>query len=269
MKIILKKKEIANFIQKETNLGFVPTMGALHLGHISLIKKSINQCKKTIVSIFVNKPQFNKKNDYKKYPRNLKRDISKLKKLKVDYLYLPIEREIYPDGINKNIKIHSFESKLCGKFRPFHFKAVVDVIDRFIKIIKPKKIFFGEKDFQQLKLIEIFTKKNNMNVQIVGCKTIREKNGIAFSSRNFLLNNRQKKIAAKIYKLLLKKKYIIIDNKLLVKSAKKEILKIGANKIDYLEVLNINKIIKPYKRKNKYKIFIAYYLGKVRLIDNI
>ena len=158
---------------------------------------------------------------------------------------------------------------MCGKFRPFHFKAVVDVIDRFIKIIKPKKIFFGEKDFQQLKLIEIFTKKNNMNVQIVGCKTIREKNGIAFSSRNFLLNNSQKKIAAKIYKLLLKKKYIIIDNKLLVKSAKKEILKIGANKIDYLEVLNINKIIKPYKRKNKYKIFIAYYLGKVRLIDNI
>ena len=213
MKIILKKKELVNFIQKETNLGFVPTMGALHLGHISLIKKSINQCKKTIVSIFVNKPQFNKKEDFQKYPRRLGQDISVLKNLKIDYLYLPITKEIYPKGINKNIKIHPFGNKLCGKFRPFHFKAVVDVVDRFIKIIKPRKIFFGEKDMQQLKIIENYARKKHKKVQIIGCKTIRERNGLAYSSRNFLLNKKQKKITSKIYKLLMKKKTILIKKK--------------------------------------------------------
>jgi len=119
----------------------VPTMGAIHLGHISLVKKCLYQCDKTIVTIFVNKAQFNRKSDFQKYPRVLKKDITILKKLKVDILYLPSANQIYPDGRNKNIKISSFRKKLCGKFRPGHFQAVADVIDRFIKIIKPKKIY--------------------------------------------------------------------------------------------------------------------------------
>ena len=131
-------------------------MGAIHIGHISLIKKSISQCNKTIVTIFINKPQFNRKSDYKKYPRVIKKDISIIKKLKVDYLFLPKVNQIYPDGPNKNIKISALGKKLCGKFRPKHFEAVVDVIDRFIKIINPKKIYFGEKDMQQLKIIQEF-----------------------------------------------------------------------------------------------------------------
>ena len=115
MKIISSKSELIKIIRENKNLGFVPTMGGIHIGHISLIKRSINQWKKTIVSIFVNKPQFNKKNDFKKYPRNIKSDIYKLKKLKVDLLYLPKTKHIYPKGRNKNIKIHAFSKKLCGK----------------------------------------------------------------------------------------------------------------------------------------------------------
>ena len=143
MKIILSKKRLKEFIVYEKNLGFVPTMGALHMGHLSLIKKSISQCSKTIVTIFVNKPQFNRKNDFKKYPRVLKKDISLLKGAGVDYLYIPKFSQIYPNGINKTIKIDSFEKKLCGKFRPRHFKSVADVIDRFVKLIHPKKMYFG------------------------------------------------------------------------------------------------------------------------------
>ena len=141
MKIIYTKKQLVNFVFKQKNLGFVPTMGAIHVGHISLIKKSIKQSDKTIVTIFINKPQFNRKNDYIKYPRMLSKDISILAKLRVDYLYIPSKNQIYPVGPNNNIKISAFKKKLCGKYRPGHFEAVVDVIDRFIKIIKTAKIY--------------------------------------------------------------------------------------------------------------------------------
>ncbi len=159
MKIILNKKKLIQVLKKEKDLGFVPTMGAIHKAHIYIIKKSISLCKKTIVTIFVNKPQFNQVYDYKKYPINIKKDISILSRCKIDYLYLPTAKQIYPFGYNKKIKISSFCKKLCGKFRPGHFEAVVDVIDRFIKIINPNKIFLGEKDMQQLKIIEEFIKK--------------------------------------------------------------------------------------------------------------
>jgi len=269
MKIILSKKKLLKFIKSEKKLGFVPTMGSLHHGHISLIKKSISQCNKTVVSIFINKPQFSRKSDFQKYPKNLKKDISVLKKIKTDYLYVPTNKQIYPNGRNLKIKINSLSKRLCGKFRPGHFEAIADVIDRFIKIIKPKKIYFGEKDMQQLKIIEHYIKKNNIKTKVVGCKTVREKNGIALSSRNLLLSLKEKEIAAKIYKFLLGIKNDLILKKINLNQIKKNIFKIGANKIDYIKLLDINKLIKPYKKKNKYKIFIAYYLGSTRLIDNI
>jgi len=269
MKIISNKSKLIRFIHDENNLGLVPTMGAIHQGHISLIKKSISQCKKTIVSIFINKPQFNRKNDFQKYPRTLKKDITILKRFKVDYLYLPSIVQIYPSGKNKNIKIDSFGKRLCGKLRPGHFEAVADVIDRFITIIKPKNIYLGKKDMQQLKIIEHFVKKNHSKTKVIGCKTIRHKNGMALSSRNFFLSVKEKQIAAKIYKLVVNNKHNLIKKKMPLKLFKREILRLGVNKIDYIETLNINKLIKPYKRNNKYKIFIAYYLGSTRLIDNI
>ena len=269
MKIIINKNKLKDLIKNEKNLGFVPTMGTIHIGHISLVKRCISECDKSIVSIFINKPQFNEEKDYTKYPRSLKNDISILKKLKVDYLFLPLEKQIYFDGQNKNIKISSLEKRLCGKSRPGHFKAVVDVIDRFIKIIKPRKIYLGKKDMQQLKIIAHFIKKNHKSTRVIGCKTIREKNGIACSSRNILLSLKQKIIASKVYRLLSINKHHLLKNKSSLKKIKKEIKKFGVNKIDYLEILNINKLTKPYIKNNKNKIFIAYYLGKIRLIDNI
>ena len=269
MKIITTKKQLTKFVLMQKNLGFVPTMGAIHIGHISLIKKSIKQSDKTIVTIFINKPQFNKKNDFLKYPRMLNKDISILAKLKVNYLYLPSKNQIYPDGPSNNIKISAFGKKLCGKYRPGHFKAIVDVIDRFIKIIRPAKIYLGEKDMQQLKIIEHFVSKNYSNIKVVGCKTIREKNGIALSSRNYLLSAKEKIIASKIFKLLFNKKKKLIKNKSSLKIVKRMIFTLGARKIDYIKVLDVNKLIVPFKREKKYKIFIAYYLGSTRLIDNI
>ena len=269
MKIIVSKNRLKKLIHNEKKLGFVPTMGAIHKGHISLFKKCMSECDNSIVSIFVNKPQFNKKSDYKKYPRLLKKDILLLKKLKVNYLYLPSEKQIYPNGQNKNIKISSFSKRLCGKFRPDHFRAVADVIDRFINIIKPKRIYFGKKDMQQLKIINHFIKKNHKNIKVIGCKTIREKNGIACSSRNLLLSLSQKTIASKVYNLLKNKKQNLIKNKSGLIEIKSKIRELGVNKIEYIEILNINKLIKPYIKNNKYKIFIAYYLGATRLIDNI
>ena len=145
MKILSDKNKLIKLVHNEKSLGFVPTMGGIHNGHLSLINKSIKECKKTIVSIYINKSQFNKKKDFKSYPRNLKKDLVILKKYKIDYLYLPKTKQIYPQGSNNRINISSFGNKLCGKFRPRHFQAVADVIDRFIKIINPKKIYMGEK----------------------------------------------------------------------------------------------------------------------------
>ena len=269
MKIILKKTALIKLIGSETDIGFVPTMGAIHNGHISLIKKSIKQCDKTIVSIFVNKPQFNKKTDYAKYPRSIKKDIRKIRKLKIDFLYLPKAKEIYKNDPNKKIKIDSLEKKLCGKYRPGHFRAVVDVIDRFIKIINPKRMYLGKKDMQQLIIIKNFVKKKYPKIKIVGCKTIRENNGLAFSSRNFLLSNNEKINASKIYKLIRNNKNKIINKKVSLNFIKKNMIELGAKKIDYVNILDLNKLIYPRIIKKNYKVFIAYYLKSTRLIDNI
>ena len=269
MKIILSKKKLIQILKEEEDLGFVPTMGGIHKAHIYIIKKSISLCKKTIVTIFVNKPQFNETTDYKKYPRNIKKDISILRKSKVDYLYLPTTKQIYPSGPNRNIKISSFGKRLCGKSRPGHFKAVVDVIDRFIKIINPNKIFLGEKDMQQLKIIEEFINKNQIKTKVISCKTIREKNGVACSSRNYLLSRNDFIIASKVYELLYKSKKLLIMKKNILKEIKNKMFQFGVNKIDYIELIDINKQTRPFKKNKKYKLFVAYYLGSTRLIDNI
>jgi pantoate--beta-alanine ligase len=269
MKIFFDKEELEKIIKIEKNLGFVPTMGCLHIGHISLIKQSLLMSKKTIVSIFINKLQFNSNKDFIKYPRTLKKDILLLKKLKVDYLFIPNNKQIFPKGKNKKIKINKFENELCGAFRPDHFKAVVDVVDRFIKIVKPKYIFFGKKDMQQLKIVENYINMHHKNTKVIGCKTIRDKNGVACSSRNILLTSKDKFIASKIYYFIYRNKKKIINKKISVLKLKNFFINIGVDHIDYVKILDINKIMKPYKKNKKYKIFIAYYLNKTRLIDNI
>ena len=269
MKIISDKKKLIEVLLREENIGFVPTMGAIHKGHVSLIKKSINQNEKTVVSIFINKPQFNKKHDFVNYPRVLKDDKKILEKIKVDYVFIPTNKQIYPKGVNKNIEVNKFKKDLCGKFRPNHFEAIVDVVQRFLKIINPKRIYLGKKDMQQLIIIKDYLKKNKIKTKVIACKTIRQKNGVAFSSRNLLLNEDNQRVASRIYKILKISKRNILNRKILIKNIKDKIFRLGIKKIDYLKVLDVNKVVKPYKKKSNKKIFIAYYINSVRLIDNI
>ena len=201
MKIIRNIKNLKEAIVNIPNLGFVPTMGGLHKGHLELIKKSINRSQKTLVSIYVNPTQFNKKKDFLKYPRNTEKDLQILKRQKVDFVFLPKTKEVYKRKIRKNMKIHRKKNVLCGKFRKGHFEGVINVIDRFLSLINPKYIFLGEKDFQQLFLIKNYV-KNKFKVKVVSCKTVRDKNYVALSSRNFLLSKKNLTTAGKIAKKL-------------------------------------------------------------------
>ena len=158
--MIIFKINKLNKVNFKANIGFVPTMGSLHNGHISLIKSSKRICKKTLVSIFINPSQFNKSSDLKNYPRNLKKDIAILKKLKIDFLLIPNQAEVYRRKKDKKIKLNYKDKILCAKYRPGHFEGVLAVINRFLSEFKPKYIFFGEKDYQQLFLIKKFIKKN-------------------------------------------------------------------------------------------------------------
>jgi len=269
MKILLNNSDLNEALYGVSNLGFVPTMGSLHKGHLSLIKRSLKECKKTIVSIFVNPTQFNNKNDYKKYPVNKEKDLLILKKLKVDFVYLPKKKDVYYLKNKTSIKINKKDKVLCAKFRKGHFEGVIDVMRRLTNIVKPRKIYMGEKDFQQLYLVKKYI-KNKYRFRIVSCKTIRDKNKLVLSSRNVLLNKFELIKAGKLSKNLLSfKKKIIkrkdINNFLILK--KKELEKLYNIKVEYLELRNIINLRKTNNLQNS-KIFIAYYLKKIRLIDN-
>ena len=267
MKILLNNNDLIRALYGTMNLGFVPTMGSLHQGHISLIKRSLKVCNKTIVSIFINPTQFNNNKDYKNYPRNTSKDLFILKKLKVDFVYLPKKKDVY-NYFERKIILHKKDRILCAKFRKGHFEGVIDVMKRLTKKINPNKIFLGEKDFQQLYLIKKYFKKKNLS--IIGCKTIRDRNKLALSSRNTLLNKTKLKYARSIAKnLILFKKKIINKKKLksLLENKKKELIKSYNIKIDYLELRDKKNLAISDKTKNS-KIFIAYYLNSVRLIDN-
>ena len=222
----------------KANIGFVPTMGSLHKGHISLIKSSKKICKKTLVSIFVNPSQFNKGSDLKNYPRNLKRDIKILEKLKVDYLLTPNVSDIYRERKNTKIKLNKKDKIMCALYRPGHFEGVLAVINQFLQRFDPKCIFFGEKDYQQLFLIKKFI-KNKFKTKIFSCSTIRDKNKLALSSRNILLSDNDIKKSSFIANLLLKFKKKIKKNISLKKNLNNIILWFNKS---FLTSLKFNKI---------------------------
>ena len=269
MKIILKNDDLNEALSNVSNLGFVPTMGGLHKGHISLIQTSKKRTKKTLVSLFVNPKQFNSKKDYKMYPRNIQKDLSILKKLNVDYVYLPKIKNIYNSKRTKKIKLSKKDKILCAKFRKGHFEGVLDVMDRLTKLIKPKKIFMGEKDFQQLYLVKNYIEKKHRS-KIISCKTIRNKNRLALSSRNILLKKKEIVKAEQISKnLILFKKKLFKKNEILklIEVKKKELEKYYHINLEYLELRNIDNLKKTNEIK-KSKLFVAYYINGVRLIDN-
>jgi len=270
MKIFKNKYKLQNQILNIKNISFVPTMGGLHKGHISLIKKAKTFKGKTLISIFVNPKQFNEKKDFISYPRNLKEDLKILEKLNVDFVYTPNKKDIFSFRPKKKIFLDKFSKKLCGKKRIGHFEGVLDIVNRFLEIIKPKYIFLGNKDFQQSYLIYKHISKQKINTKVVNCKTIREKNGLAFSTRNKNLNKLQIKDASKTVKYLRNKKRFIKKkfNKIYFNEIKKDLIKLGVSKVDYLEMYNLKTLKMPKNKKEKFNIFFALYFNKTRLIDN-
>ncbi len=266
MKILKNIFELNKAVKSYENVGFVPTMGGIHKGHVSLIKISQKNNKETIVSIFVNPTQFNQKKDFKNYPRNIKKDISILKKLKVTYLFLPEVNEIYRKRL-KNFKLNKSDRILCAKFRKGHFEGVLNVMNRLLSVVKSKNVFMGEKDFQQYRLIKkILGKKFKIN--IIGCPTIRESNKIALSTRNKLLNKSSIQAASKIAIKLNKLKKLSQSGKLLdLSKYKYELENKFKIKIDYLEFRDEEKL-KLNNFNSKFRLFIAYHIDGVRLIDN-
>ena len=277
MKLIKQITDLNKAIHKEKDLGFIPTMGSLHKGHEFLIKTSQKLCKKTLVSIFVNPTQFNDKHDYKTYPRNLSKDLKILKKLKVDFVYLPTVNQIYKDKRSPRITLKKPQKILCAKSRKGHFEGVLDVLNRFVKLISPKMMFMGEKDYQQYFLVQDFISKK-YNTVIYPCKIIRDSNGIALSSRNRLLDKASFKTSGLISSKLIKLKrslctrngYSSISSKKsreLIEITRRNLIKKFNIKVEYLECRNLMTLTTNINNK-PFKLFVAYYLNNVRLIDN-
>ena len=209
MKILLNKTSLTKSLRHFSDIGFVPTMGSIHQGHLSLISNSNQICHKTVVSIFVNPKQFNNKKDFKTYPKDIKKDLKLLNQSKkVDFVYIPKFNDIFKNNKKPKIKLIKIDKILCAKFRKGHFEGVLDVMDRLTDIVRPSKIFMGNKDFQQLFLVRKYLKRK-YNTNVIACKILREKNKVALSSRNYLLSRENLILASKIVRKLInvKKKY--------------------------------------------------------------
>ncbi len=271
LKIFNKISAIKNFVNenKKNNkkIAFVPTMGALHHGHITLIKNAKKNADIVIVSIFINKAQFNDLNDYQRYPQNLECDIKMLEDANVDALFCPSNEEIYDENFSFKIIPTSMVDCLCAKDRVGHFDGVALIITKFFNIVKPHFAFFGEKDFQQLAIIKKLVKDLDFDVEIFGVETVRESSGLAMSSRNQRLSESSKIKASMIYKTLNEIKI----NPQTIEGKKRELLANGFEKIDYLEIRNEDnlKLNMNLFSAQKRRIFIAVYLEGVRLIDNL
>jgi pantoate--beta-alanine ligase len=276
MLIAKTNKELRKFLEnREMNqkIGFVPTMGALHHGHLKLIEKSKKESLFTVVSIFVNPKQFNNKEDFNKYPITINEDIKLLKSIDCDLLYMPTYEEIYPSVLeNIDIPLHDLDKVFEGEKRPGHFKGVAAVVHRLFSLVEPHKAFFGLKDFQQCLVIKNLRDQYFKNIKLKFCPTIREKSGLAMSSRNKRLSKEGLIIASNIYKAMkeVKSKYNHLD----VNTALKEGLKILKNhpiEIDYFSVANKN-TLKPNKQWMPVRnnvLLVAVIVEEVRLIDNI
>ena len=257
---------------KKKRISFVPTMGSLHQGHLSLVKKAKNENSTVVVSIFINPTQFGPNEDYKNYPRNINKDIRALKKLSIDFLFIPKKNQILNHDTSKlNCPKLPVEKIMCGKSRPNYFPGVGNIVIKLFDIIKPDIVFFGEKDYQQYYFIKKIIKKIKFKTKIVLCKTIRDKDGLALSSRNVYLNKKEKYIAKNIIKILKKTRFELLKNnfsKKILNKNKKLLLKKGINKIDYFE-LRSNDLKITFNDRKKIRLFIAVFIGKIRLIDNL
>ncbi|AKL98129.1 pantoate--beta-alanine ligase [Endomicrobium proavitum] len=275
MKIIRKvsqmQKIALKYFQDGDEAGLVPTMGALHEGHVSLIDKSVRNDDITIVSIFVNPTQFGLNEDYLKYPRPFEKDVAICKKNHVDYIFAPSVNEMFPAAHKTFIEVKQMQDVLCGSFRKGHFRGVATVVAKLFNITFAERAYFGMKDFQQLKIIERMAKDLNFRTKIVPCPVVREKSGLALSSRNSYLSQKEKNDAVQISKILKEAKKNFSKNNVsaVLKDAIKKLNKISGSKIDYAEILDANTLSRADKASRNFIFAVAVWVGKTRLIDNV
>jgi len=267
---------VETFKSKKLTIGLVPTMGALHQGHLSIIKKALRENDRVIVSVFVNPTQFDNKDDLEKYPRNLETDIELLKTVSKKNLivYAPSIEDVYGNNIKaSDFNFDGLEDPMEGKFRLGHFDGVGTVVKRLFEIVRPDNAYFGEKDFQQLMIIKKLVEKFNLPVHIVACEIHREKDGLAMSSRNTRLSSQQRNAAPFIYKTLLlaREKFVNKSTKKVVEWVEQQFVKNEFLKLEYFTIAETS-TLRTFKRKSKkksYRAFIAVYADDIRLIDNI
>lgn len=277
MKIIETVKELQSIIAEEKKqgktVGFVPTMGALHQGHLSLVQRCKKENDLAVVSIFVNPTQFNDKGDLERYPRTLQADAQLLETVGCDVIFAPGEKEIYPEPDTRVFSFGMLDKVMEGEHRPGHFNGVAQVVSRLFDIVKPTRAYFGEKDFQQLAIVSEMVRQLNMPVEIVRCPIVREPDGLAMSSRNTLLNPAQRAAAPLIARTLFAAVDKLCDMEL--EALRRFVVdQIDANqelRVEYFEVVNFRTLrpVKSLDEDGPKQACIAVFAGKVRLIDNV
>ena len=279
MKTADTKAELGFLLERTSHrdeiLGFVPTMGALHEGHLSLVRKSVEECHTTVVSIFVNPTQFNDPEDLKKYPRTLENDLGLLEGIlgPDDVVFYPSEKEIYPEPDRRIFDLDPLDKVMEGKFRPGHFNGVAQVVSRLFEIVKPDKAYFGSKDYQQVAVIRRLVELINLRVDIVACPIIREPDGLAMSSRNALLEPQARREAPLIFQALkfAAKNSPGMHPDEIRDAVSKMIGQAETMKLEYFEIVGKDNLlpIHTWGHEKSYQACIAVWAGKVRLIDNI
>ncbi len=279
MLIFNKKSDLSAFlrpfIKQNKSIGFVPTMGALHEGHLSLLKKSLTENSITVMSIFVNPTQFNNTEDLDKYPRTLKRDVQIMQDLSNSIIvYAPDVEDIYEGNtVSENFEYDGLENQMEGKHRPGHFDGVGTIVKRLFEIVQPNKAYFGEKDFQQLQIVKKLVSKYNIPVEVIGCPIHREPNGLAMSSRNERLSAIAKEKAAIIYQILSDAKKLFQTNSAeeTILFVENEFKKHPEFQLEYFEIADEATLLQVSQKVSdkKYRGFIAIFIENIRLIDNI
>lgn len=253
-------------------IGVVPTMGALHQGHLSLARAARAACDRVIVTIFVNPKQFNNPDDLKNYPRTEEDDARKLESTGVDLIYVPGPEQIYPDGFATNVSVSGLTDMLCGASRPGHFDGVATVVSKLFLQTSADFAFFGEKDYQQLQIVRRMAADLDLSVEVVGCPTIREEDGLAMSSRNLLLSDRSRVYAPVLAEVMDDLRAQLSDGAAMGAiegDAKARLLAAGFNEVDYLELRDGGDLSLLDHAKPGARLFAAAWLAGVRLIDNI
>lgn len=279
MLIFNRQEELKNHLKSvsdhKTTIGFVPTMGALHQGHLSLIKNSLAENQITVISIFVNPTQFNNAEDLEKYPRTLEKDTKKIETVSKDVLvFAPSVEDIYEGNtVSAYFNFDGLENQMEGAHRPGHFDGVGTIVKRLFEIVKPTKAYFGEKDFQQLQIVKKMVQKHNLPVNVIGCPIFREENGLAMSSRNERLSAQQKEDSSLIYKTLktAKEKFGTNSAKEVTEYVEDVFKQNSQFQLEYFEIADEAELLPATANKadKKYRAFIAVYINNIRLIDNI